>query len=120
MDEERKKQILRRGIECFNRRDFFECHEVLEEVWLSESAADKAFYQGLIQVACSYHHYLRGNLSGARSLLERGSHKLRAYLPARHGVNLESLLSTAREWEESFRRNHRLDAARIPRIELTE
>lgn len=42
---------LEEGIECFNQGEFFQCHEVLEAVWVGEKGPDRLFYQGLIQVA---------------------------------------------------------------------
>lgn len=105
MDEHRKRAILRRGIDHFNRREFFECHEVLEEVWLAEEPQEKPFYQGLIQAASAFHHYQRGNLRGARSLLRRGAEKLKGYPAVYLGVAvsglLEDLRSWMRHWEEA-------------------
>jgi predicted metal-dependent hydrolase len=34
-----------RGLELFNRREFFEAHEALEDVWRAAPAADKKFLQ---------------------------------------------------------------------------
>ncbi|PZE21870.1 DUF309 domain-containing protein [Paenibacillus xerothermodurans] len=51
-------------------RDFFECHEVLEEYWKEhpDDPLNKA-YVGCIQVAVSMYHQRRGNLAGAVKLL---------------------------------------------------
>ena len=38
------------GIVLFNRGDFFEAHEVWEQLWM-EPGEDKKFFQGLIQAA---------------------------------------------------------------------
>ncbi|MEE9145275.1 MAG: DUF309 domain-containing protein, partial [Candidatus Binatia bacterium] len=45
---------LLKGIEEFNQRLFFECHESLEEIWLEEHGKDRKFYQGIIQIAAGY------------------------------------------------------------------
>ncbi len=44
--------------ECFNRGLYYEAHDVLEELWLSEgkTAENHAFYKGLIQVAGGFVH----------------------------------------------------------------
>ena len=44
-------QSLRRGIELFNRREFYEAHEAWEEGWIDELTDDRLLLQGLIQVA---------------------------------------------------------------------
>lgn len=51
-------------------RDFFECHEVLEEYWKSvpESPLRQAWH-GLIQIAVALYHQRRGNIKGAKKML---------------------------------------------------
>lgn len=67
------------GIVLFNRGDFFEAHEVWEEIWM-EAGPDKKFYQALIQAAVALCHFCNGNLAGAAKLY----HSSRDYM-ARYG-----------------------------------
>jgi uncharacterized protein len=47
-------------------RDYFECHEVLEDYWKEVDSGNKeSIWVGFIQLAVSSYHYRRGNLSGA-------------------------------------------------------
>lgn len=47
-------------------RDYFECHELLEERWKEETPLDKkALWVGLIQLSVSLYHHRRGNMTGA-------------------------------------------------------
>ncbi len=47
-------------------RDYFECHEVLEEYWKDVEPGNKdSIWVGFIQLAVSSYHYRRGNLAGA-------------------------------------------------------
>jgi predicted metal-dependent hydrolase len=41
---------------CFNRQDYYEAHDVLEHLWLSDRTADADFYKGLIQFAGAFVH----------------------------------------------------------------
>lgn len=51
-------------------RDYFECHEVLEEHWKEKEAHDRELHWvGLIQIAVGLYHYRRGNLNGAKRML---------------------------------------------------
>ncbi len=50
-------------------RDYFECHEILEEYW-KEKNQQEPIWIGLIQIAVSYYHYRRGNLIGAKRMME--------------------------------------------------
>jgi uncharacterized protein len=87
-----------RGLELFNRGEFFDAHEVLEDVWRAAPPAEKKFLQGLIQVAVGLHHHSRGNVVGARSLLTRAQRNLSAY-PALHGgIDLAGLRAQVERW----------------------
>jgi len=75
-------ELLQRGIELFNNREFFECHEVLEEAWRPERGPRRLFLQALIHVAVGFYHCQRGNPVGATGQLGKGLRKLAGYLPA--------------------------------------
>nr|WP_307342000.1 DUF309 domain-containing protein [Caldalkalibacillus uzonensis] len=49
-------------------RDYFECHEVLEEYWKSQPDREPVWV-GLIQVAVALYHHRRGNFNGAAKML---------------------------------------------------
>lgn len=51
-------------------KDYFECHEVLEELWKEIAPGDKQHaLVGLIQVATALYHWRRNNYSGAQKTL---------------------------------------------------
>ena len=56
------------GILFFNAHDFFEAHEVWEELWADSAGTERRFYQGLIQAAVGLCHFGNGNLGGAVKL----------------------------------------------------
>jgi len=52
-------------------RDYFECHEILEEYWKQVDPGNKnSILVAFIQLAVSNYHYRRGNLKGAKKMLE--------------------------------------------------
>ncbi|WP_166805792.1 DUF309 domain-containing protein [Jeotgalibacillus sp. R-1-5s-1] len=58
-------------------RDYFECHEVLEEYWKECTAQEKdSVWAGLIQFATGLYHYRRGNLRGAAKSIHQAHGKL--------------------------------------------
>ena len=68
------------GIVCFNRRDFFEAHEVWENLWLDENVGtDRRFVQGLIQAAVGLFHFGNGNRRGAVKLYGTAKNYMAAY-----------------------------------------
>jgi uncharacterized protein len=108
----------RRGVELFNRGEFFEAHEVLEDVWRAAPVGEKLFLQGLIQLAVGLHHYSTGNLVGASSLLARGNRNLGTYPQRFGGIELADLRSATDDCSQALERGERLQA--FPRIKLTE
>src|SRR3990172_2227040 len=116
MDAERKREAFWRGIDCFNRRQFFTCHEVLEEIWLAEPPEEKPFYQGLIQVAAAFHHFQRSNLHGLEVLLRAGAEKLGRYPSNYHGIDVGALLWALEPWLERLTRREALDLPPLPTI----
>jgi uncharacterized protein len=82
-----------RGIDHFNRGEFFEAHEVWEDLWIELNDEQKGFYHGLIQAAVTLHHARRGNPNGARSLYRRMYANLEGYLPAYLGLDVEKFLA---------------------------
>ncbi|HVF06843.1 MAG TPA: DUF309 domain-containing protein [Frankiaceae bacterium] len=74
----------------------FYAHEVLEGPWHLAEAAERAFWQGLAQVAVGLTHVQRGNAVGARSLLRSAAEKLAAYEDGHEGVAVSRLVAQAR------------------------
>ncbi|MEK5441993.1 MULTISPECIES: DUF309 domain-containing protein [unclassified Fredinandcohnia] len=52
-------------------RDYFECHEILEDHWKKDPVAErKQYWVGLIQIAVSLYHQRRGNHAGALRMMK--------------------------------------------------
>src|ERR1051325_3366243 len=57
--------------ECFNRQLFYEAHDVLEELWLTQRKGPKdGFYKGLIQFAGAFVHLQKNRLRPAAALFK--------------------------------------------------
>jgi len=90
------------GIKLFNSRNFFEAHEVLEDVWRESRNPERKFLQSLIQIAVALHHHSRGNLVGARSLLARATRNLEPYPEKFGGVDLRPLRRSLGRWSKAL------------------
>jgi uncharacterized protein len=84
------------GIEQFNQRQFYACHDTLEALWMEAAEPEKTVYQGILQIAVALYHLENQNLRGAIILLGEGMNRLRRYLPNFAGLNLEQLLQESR------------------------
>ncbi len=83
-----------RGIDEFNRREFFECHDTWEHIWQETTGADKLFLQGIIHAAVGLYHFTNGRWKGAKSQLQKCTTKLAGYHPTYRGVDVAHLTST--------------------------
>lgn len=79
------------GLRLFNSGEYFECHEMLEDIWHPSEGQDRFHYQGIIQAAIALEHFRKGNLTGTFGLYEKACEKW-AQLPAIYmGVDLKGL-----------------------------
>jgi uncharacterized protein len=115
---------FRRGVALFNRRAYFESHEVWEALWQEAVDRDKAFLAALIQLAAALHlRFERGGGRGTRNLLVQALTTLEDYRPHYHGVDVERLhaeLATYAERVEEKKETQAgwLDRWLAPRIRL--
>ena len=77
-----------RGIEHFNRGEFFEAHEAWETIWLHSSGIEKQFYQGLIQGAAALLKSQQGAVAAAKRLEEAALKKLAGVPDIYLGLNV--------------------------------
>ncbi len=74
-----EKELFEKGCNHFDAGEYFDAHEVWEEIWVDSFGPRKYFLQGLIQAAVALHHARNENWAGTRKLsassmdyLERG------------------------------------------------
>lgn len=140
---------LLRGIEQFNRREYFECHETLEALWLAERAQGRAYlgsdsygarttnpgtkgyvycdqlYKGILQVGVGCYHLLRGNYRGAILKLQSGSDYLGPFVPRCMGVEVGELVARAQRLRAAIlalgpEHLADVDLALLPQVRLSQ
>ena len=82
--------------EFHGSRDYFECHEILEEYWKKHLPLDReSIWVGFIQLAVGMYHYRRNNFSGALRTLQKANQILSQYpKEVEHlGIDSKGLLS---------------------------
>ncbi len=102
------------GIELFNRQAFFECHEVLEDLWRPARGPRRLFLQGVIHLAVGFYHHQKANPTGAGRQLRKGLKKLAGYLPEFDGVETARLYRDALTCLETIESGRELE--RFPQI----
>jgi len=114
------------GVVLFNDREFFECHEVLEDLWNECPNDDRRFYQGVLQAAVALHHFTNGNLRGCVKLFYSARDYMGRYPNPYKGLDREKFwhdmslcfAEVFREGQDMLQRDLRPDAELIPTIVL--
>ncbi len=83
----------REGLRLFNEEDFFECHDILEELWSETQGEEKKYIQGLIQAAIALFHFGNENFGGAKKLYLSARKNLEPYGEEYMGVSLGVFLN---------------------------
>lgn len=89
---------LAEGLRCYRNAEYFAAHEHWESVWLRLKEPEKSFLQALIQVTAAFHHYKKGNVVGAASLLRRALRRLEACPAEYGGLCTAPLCGEVRAW----------------------
>lgn len=124
MKKELRERFLE-GIEQFNSGNFYECHDILEDVWFDVSGNDKAFYQGLINLAVGFYHITeKNNPMGALLQLNKAIIKLIPYKPVHEGINLGRLIPRIEECIKNIQmlkdgKRKEFDLNLIPKLGIT-
>lgn len=113
------------GILFFNQREFFEAHEVWEDLWGDCGDDVRLFYKSLIQSAVGLYHFGNGNLRGAEKLYRTSRGYMEGYPSPYLGFDVRKF------WEQMarcfapvlaekdlLRRDLRPDESLIPTITL--
>jgi predicted metal-dependent hydrolase len=92
-------------------RDYFECHELLEEYWKEHPQSPyRVTWVCLIQSAVGMYHYRRGNIAGAAKSLEGSLRRFRPEELSELGVDaevwrerLEATVTALRNGDKDYR-----------------
>ena len=73
----------------FNEGDYYTCHDLLEEMWMTDKG--NLFFKGLLQMSVAIYHYEYGNVKGARLMMQAAHDYLQGYRPKHWGIDLEEV-----------------------------
>jgi len=109
------------AIRQFNSREWYECHETIEDLWLGEAGEMKDFLQGTLQISVALLHWRNGNHGGAVSLLASGVNYLKRVPDVCLWVDVPSLIADSTRVRIALEelgkdRMELLESTLIPRI----
>jgi hypothetical protein len=121
-----ERKLYYDGIELFNEHEFFEAHEVWEDIWHMAYGIKHEYYQGMIQCAVALEHYRRSNPRGVLSLFKSYNTKFVRVPAVFMGLDVKDFLQRMHEVLRPVleadptpeRGQITLDPSCVPRIEL--
>src|SRR3954464_10673213 len=97
MDVDLERKLYYDGITLFNEHEFFDAHEVWEDIWHMAFGTKFEFYQGMIQCAVALEHYRRSNPRGVVSLFESYNRHFADVPKIFMGLNVEQFLAAMKQ-----------------------
>ncbi|NBX92920.1 MAG: DUF309 domain-containing protein [Proteobacteria bacterium] len=107
-----------KACEHFNQGEYFEAHEVWEDLWNEAHGARHAFLQCLIQVAVALHHGRNGNWNGAKKLCASSLGYLEKGRSDSEPVDLDQLKNSVLDLVLIIERNAAGEPVDIPQFPL--
>jgi hypothetical protein len=89
-------EIGLKGLELFNRGEYFEAHEELEIAWNEDATPGRELYRAVLQVAVAYLQIERGNYNGAHKMFLRVRQWIDPLPDTCRGVDVARLREEAR------------------------
>ena len=83
--------LAKRGLEEFNRGEYFRAHDSLEQAWMDDQSAGRDLYRAILQVAVAYYQIERGNYNGAAKMFLRMRKWLNPLPDTCRGINILQL-----------------------------
>jgi hypothetical protein len=121
--------------QCFNAGQYYEAHDVLEQLWLKTEGGNHLFFKGLIQLAGAFVHLQKQfrrpmhpkdgrRLHPAARLFRLAANNLQSYQPLHLHCDVESVtrlcLGLADKIEKSNFKQNPWDPENPPRISLVK
>jgi predicted metal-dependent hydrolase len=111
---------LRKGINLFNERRFFECHEVLEALYQDTETANKPFIEALIQLAAAFRIFCEfGEFKGPVRMIYQALVRFENYQPDFLQLRVQEFSAALESWAKQAERAASPPAASsVPKIPL--
>ena len=103
MDESTQiDNLYKEGKKEFQNGNYYDAHEIWEDLWSDFYLKDRKFIQALIQLSVSFVHLKNGNIKGAKNLLKKSKEKFLEYDGEHRSINIEVLKSEINIIEKEY------------------
>tara|TARA_B110000116_G_C16742306_1_gene539186 strand:- start:907 stop:1299 length:393 start_codon:yes stop_codon:yes gene_type:complete len=122
-EKEIKYKLFTKGLDAFNKHDFYDAHEHWEDLWSDYRLQDAKFIQALIQLSVGYFHISNRNINGANGLLKKCMPKFILFKPAQRGLNVDKIIisiEASLKKLDSIENITEFDWSLVPKLEIDE
>ena len=108
------------GKKEFQNGNYFDAHEIWEDLWSDYNLKDRKFIQGLIQLSVSFVHLKNGNMIGAKNLLKKSKEKFLDYEKEHRSINIEMLraeMDIVQKEYQSLNKTENFNWSLVPKLE---
>ena len=102
----------------FDKGEYFEAHEVWEDLWNESFGARKFFLQGLIQAAVALHHAGNQNWVGCRKLLASAMDYLGKGRMEAKEIDVDQMIEHIVDFEVSLQKHLKGEVVELPYYQL--
>ncbi len=111
------KSRLIEALDKFNTSNYFEAHEILEDIWFDVHDETKQVYQGLLHYATALHHLTaKKNPKGALLQLDKALKKLGDSNIKLPGLDIKKILREINSLNEKIKKGEAVK--RLPLIKI--
>ena len=116
------KQFLT-AIDLFNKRLFWEAHEVFEDVWRLQEGDVKKLAQGFVQAAAAFSYIEKRRYESILYLFDKSIEKLSSTIDILPGVNINDLIEAMKKAKQEAQRHgeselEKFDSSLYPSIKI--
>ncbi|MCC6865852.1 MAG: DUF309 domain-containing protein [Ignavibacteria bacterium] len=105
------------AINKFNKQEYFECHEILEDIWFDVHDNTKDLYRGLLHFATALYHLNKKNIRGTLLQLEKAIERLKDYNNFVNGIDVPKVIKQILSLKK--RLNKKVFPKKYPKINIT-
>ena len=112
--------LYNEGKNEFQNGNYFDAHEIWEDLWSDYYLKDRKFIQGLIQLSVSFVHLKNGNMIGAKNLLKKSKEKFLDYEKEHRSINIEMLraeMDIVQKEYQSLNKPENFNWSLVPKLE---
>jgi predicted metal-dependent hydrolase len=105
------------AVKKFNEQDYFECHEILEDIWFDVRDDSRDIYRGLLHIAVGlYHLTKKNNPKGTLIQLNKAAEKLARFENTCREIDMPALLKQVNSLIKKIQKKEQ--PGRLPKIKL--